>query len=122
MQNILQDLRYVVRGFRRSPFFFVVAVLTLGLGIGATTAIFSVVNGVLLRALPYPNAERIVQLWQLNADGKQSQFSDPNFADMRAQSRSYSAIAEFEPGSTETVSGAREPVRVRAAQVSRDFF
>jgi putative ABC transport system permease protein len=122
MENLRQDLRYVVRGLSRSPFFFVVTVLTLGLGIGATTAIFSVVDGVLLRSLPYPNADRIVQLWQVNAQGGTLQFSDPNFADLQAQSRSYAALAEFDEGSTVSVSGASEPVRAHASHVSRDFF
>ena len=122
METLRQDLRYVVRGLRRSPFFFIVTVLTLGLGIGAMTAIFSVVDGVLLRALPYPEPERIVQLWQINAKGGTTQFSDPNFTDLSAQSRSFAATAEFDEGGTVSVSGGTEPLRARAATVSHDFF
>jgi predicted lysophospholipase L1 biosynthesis ABC-type transport system permease subunit len=62
----IQDLRYTIRTLRRTPAFTGAAVLTLALGIGATTALFSVVEGVLLRSLPYPTPERLVQLWQLN--------------------------------------------------------
>jgi hypothetical protein len=70
MDTLLRDLRYVARSFRRSPGFFVVTALTLALGIGATTAIFSVVNGVLLQPLPYPNSDRIVQIFQTNKNGE----------------------------------------------------
>ena len=72
--GVLQDLRFAARTLMKRPGFFVTAVLTLGIGIGATTAIFSVVNGVLLRPLPYPNAERLVNVWQVNT----AWFDSPN--------------------------------------------
>src|SRR5690348_11035 len=122
MEHIRQDLRYVLRGFRRSPFFFLVTVLTLGLGVGATTAIFSVVNGVLLSALPYPNPERIVQIWQVSPKGGENQFSDPNFTDLSSQSRSFAAIAEFAQGGPVAVMAGSEAIRVGMTSVSRDFF
>ena len=65
MESLRRDLHFVARSLARSPGFFLVAVLTLALGIGATTAIFSVVNGVLLRPLPYPQSDRIAQLFQI---------------------------------------------------------
>lgn len=120
-ESWVQDVRYGLRQLFRAPAFFAIAVLTLALGVGATTSIFSVVRGVLLRPLPYPEPERIVQVWQLN-DGKENQFSTANFADMREQSRSFSALAEFNPGGIVSVSGITEPVRSRTAFVSRDFF
>jgi hypothetical protein len=92
MDTLLRDLRYVARSFSRSPGFFVVTALTLALGIGATTAIFSVVNGVLLQPLPYPNSDRIVQLFQINKSGERNSVTEPNFVDWKAQARSFSAI------------------------------
>ncbi|MDQ6829906.1 MAG: ABC transporter permease [Gemmatimonadota bacterium] len=121
MEPILRDLRYVARSLVRTPGFVLVTVLTLAIGIGATTAIFSVINGVLLQPLPYPRANRIVQLWQIGPGGT-AQFSDPNFDDLKAQTRSFAALAEMSSGGTVSVTGATEPVRVRATTVSRGFF
>ena len=122
MDGISRDLRFTLRSLRRSPGFFAVTVLTLALGIGATTAIFSVVNGVLLRGLPYPNADRIVRVYQVGEQGGKGQVSDPNFEDWKARSRSFAALAQMTPGGTVSVTGAREPVRARAAVVSAEFF
>ena len=122
MDTLLRDLRYVARSFRRSPGFFVVTALTLALGIGATTAIFSVVNGVLLQPLPYPNSDRMVQLFQINKSGERNSVTEPNFVDWKAQARSFSAIVMTSPAGTVTVNGLSEPVRVLSTSVSRDFF
>ena len=122
MNTLLRDLRYVARSFARSPGFFVVTVLTLALGIGATTAIFSVVNGVLLQPLPYPNSERIVQLFQTTKSGERNSVTEPNFADWKAQARSFSGLVMTSPARTVTVNGLSEPVRVLETSVSRDFF
>ena len=92
-----QDVAFALRQLRRSPTFAAVAVITLGLGVGATTAIFSVVDGVLLRPLPYPNADRLVRVWHVEA--KQSQRDDAtpaDFFDWRERSRSFAAIAGFQ--------------------------
>lgn len=121
MGALLQDLKYAGRTLRRSPGFTLIAVLTLALGIGATTAIFSVVNAVLLRPLPYPASERLMQLWEVSDNGNQMNVADPNFADWRAQSRSFSALAQYGSGEVSVV-GGEEPARVAAAWVSRDFF
>ena len=122
MQSFVRDLRYVGRAALRTPGFFIVTVLTLALGIGATTAIFTVINGVLLEPLPYPNPERLVQLWQVGEEGGQGQVSDPNFEDWQSQSRSFAAMAQYAERGMVSVSGSVEPVRARAATVSRDFF
>ena len=122
MDTLLRDLRYVARSFRRSPGFFVVTALTLALGIGATTAIFSVVNGVLLQPLPYPNSDRIVQIFQTNKSGERNSVTEPNFADWKAGTRSFSSLAMHSWSNTVTVNGLSEPARARATQVSGDFF
>jgi predicted permease len=122
MNSFLRDLRIVARSMARSPGFFVIVVATLGLGIGATTAIFSVVNGVLLRPLPYPQPERIVQLWQVNKNGGDFQFSEPNFIDVRGESRSLRAMAEFSDNGTVSVATSHDAVRAHVATVSSEFF
>jgi predicted permease len=122
LESTLQDLRYALRSFAKTPGFTAIAIAALAIGIGATTAIFSVVDGVLLRSLPYPDADRIMQLWQVNANGNQAQVSDPNFQDWQAQSRSFSALAQVGNRGIVSIAGATEPTRVRAAVVSRDFF
>jgi putative ABC transport system permease protein len=122
MDHLLQDLRYALRQLGKVPGFTSVAILTLGLGIGATTTLFSVVHGVLLRALPYPKPDRIVRVFEVGKDGtRPSQMSDPNFADLSQQNRSFEGVAQFQT-MVVSVSGGREPARVTAAQVSRDFF
>jgi predicted permease len=122
MESFVRDVRYVTRALLRSRGFFAVTVLTLALGVGATTAIYSVINGVLLRPLPYPEPDGIVQLWQVGERGGRGQVSDPNYDDWKAGTRSFSAMAQFTPSSFVSVSGPSEPVRVRVAAVSREFF
>src|SRR5258706_8239803 len=96
LDTVVRDLRYALRTLSRARGFFATVVASLALGIGAATAIFSVVYGVLLRPLPYPNADCIVQLWQVNQGQRQSQFSDPNFVDIHTRARSFEGIAEFQ--------------------------
>jgi putative ABC transport system permease protein len=119
--NLFHDLRYAARMMRKSPGFTFIAVLTLALGIGATTAIFSVVDGVLLRPLPFDKPNEIVRLWEVNANGHQANFTDPNFEDLRSQNHSFQGLAEYASGLT-SVSGGSEPTRTMVAAVSQDFF
>ncbi len=121
MNRLLQDLRYALRQLRGSPGFTAVAVITLALGIGATTAIFSVIYSVLLRPLSYEKPNQIVRLWEVNAAGQQVNFTDPNFEDIRSQNHSLQGLAEFRSG-LESVSGTPEAARTMVASVSRDFF
>ena len=104
----------------KRPAFTLVAVLTLGLGIGANTAIFSVVNGVLLRPLPYPEPDRVVRIWELSAKGSHMDLSNPNFLDWR-RATSFEPMAAYAAG-TETVLGGVEPVFAQAVIVSEGFF
>lgn len=122
MTGIVRDLRYALRTLARSPGFAVAAVVILGLGIGATTAIFTVVDGVLLRPLPYPQSDRIVWLNEIGAKGNPMAIAGPNFTDIREQSRSFKALAEVSHASPVSVTGGSEPVRTTEAAVSRDFF
>ncbi|HEX7289164.1 MAG TPA: ABC transporter permease [Candidatus Angelobacter sp.] len=121
MQLLLQDLPYALRQFVKVPAFTLTAVLTLTLGIGASTAIFSVVYGVLLRSLPFYKPEQIVRVWEVDSKGQRMRFADPNFEDMRAQARLLQGMAEMVSEEV-PVSVGLEPDRVRVALVSKDFF
>ena len=83
MNSLLHEIRLAVRSLVKRPGFALVAILTLALGIGASTAIFSVLDAVLLRPLPYPNQERIVELRELDEKGHGMSFAQPNFDDLR---------------------------------------
>src|SRR6185503_14331590 len=121
METLIKDLRYGIRSLARRPGFTAIAVLTLALGIGASTAIFSVVDGVLLRSLPYPDADQIVQLREVNERGARMPFAEPNFTDVRARSHSFQGVAQYN-GELTTVTGGSEPVRASTYTVSADFF
>ncbi len=123
MQTLLQDLRYGTRTLLKTPGFTLVAVVTLALGIGANTALFSVVNAVLLNPFPYRGHARLFFLRQrLPKIGVQEQFraSGPEFTDVQ-QGQVFERAAAFEPVSR-NLTGGREPERVAAAKVSTDFF
>ena len=123
MESLRRDLRFALRTLVRTPGWTTATVLTLALGIGATTAIFSVLYGVLLRPLPYPEPDRIVMLWQLGQSGNQNNISDANFFDIKERSRSFAALAEVSGGGGPvSVTGDVEPVRVPAVRISREFF
>ncbi len=119
--SVQSDCRYALRQFRRNPGFTVVAVLTLALGIGFTTAIFSVVYGVLLQPLPYSDPSRIMSILEVNPKGGLSRLADPNFRDFREQNRSFSSIAKY-TNSISSVSGGSQPSRSTVAYVSSGFL
>ncbi len=119
--SVISDCRYGARQLRKNPGFTVVVVLTLALGIGATTAIFSVVYGVLLRPLPYSNSNRIMALFEVTSKGRPSRVADPNFDDFRDQNRSFQVIAKYN-NDIASVSGASQPTRTTVAHVSPDFL
>ena len=118
----MQDLNYALRVLRKSPGFTTVAVIALALGIGANTAIFSVVHSVLLRPLPYRDADRLVVVWEKSPqEGNRVGLSGPDFVDYRNQNRSFDQIAALEPG-TGTVSGFGEPQQVPGARVTTNYL
>src|SRR5918999_2922343 len=96
MDTLLQDVRYAARKLLHAPGFTVVAVSTLALAVGATTAIFSVVNGVLLKPLPFPDAERIAFVASTSREGKTNPMSALDFVDYRDQSKSFVGMAAYE--------------------------
>ena len=121
MGSFRQDLRHAWRVLRRSPGFTAVSVLTLAVAIGATTAMFSVVYGVLLRPLPYSEPSRIMAVFEVNTRGTWSRLADPNFDDFREQSRSFAAIAKYN-SNIASVSGSASPTRSVVANVSPGFL
>ena len=121
MQTFWQDLRFGLRMLLKNPAVSAIAVLSLALGIGASTTIFSVVDAILLRALPYPNPQEIVRVWEQAPNGRRMNFADPNFEDFRTQNNTFASLAEYAYESS-SVSGGSEPVRVDVAEVSKDFF
>ena len=129
LDTTLQDLRYAARVLRRNPGFTFFAVLTIALGLGANAAIFSLVDGVLLKSIGYPEPERIVQLWERPPRGLRNGIAAANYIDWTEQSRSFEAMAaqtggtmSYSPGSDAGASSGAEPRSVRAAYVSAPYF
>ena len=121
MTSVLLDLRHAVRMHAKNPATTAIAVFTLALAIGATTAIFSVVYGVLLRPLPYPASDRLMAIWEINHRGGYSRLAEPNFVDFRDRNRTFKVMAKYTAYVTPVI-GAAEPVRTTVATVSKDFF
>ncbi len=121
LELLLKDLRYGFRMLRRKPGFALVAIMTLALGIGANTAIFSVVNAVLLRPLPYPEPERLVSVYESLPQGGLGSVSAPNLLDRRAQSDVFTGIAAYQYGDF-NLQEEQQPVRAVGAYVSSNFF
>ena len=123
VQSWWQDLRFAARTLRKNPGFAAVVVITLALGIGANTGIFTVVNGVVLKPLPYPDPDRLLTLWERSrSDGLQSTVAPANFYDWRAQSRSFAKMAAIDPYPDFILNGSGEAQRLSGADVSGDFF
>src|SRR5262249_939425 len=123
IDHLRQDVGYGLRGLRRNPGFAAIVILTLALGIGANTAIFSVVQGVLLRPLPYSEPDRSVLLNQAAPKAGQPflGFSVPDFMDFRSRNRAFSALAEYH-SMWFILLGRAEPERVQTGVVSDNFF
>src|SRR5262245_25601290 len=115
-----QDVRYALRGLRRAPAFAAVAVLTLALGIGANTAIFSVINTALLRPLPYADGSRLAFLWNTRS-GVAEPLGPGRMLDFRTQATSFSGFAGLSHMSF-TLTGAGDPERLQGSSVSSSFF
>jgi predicted permease len=124
-ETLLQDLKFALRLLRKSPGFTLVTLITLTLGIGANTAIFSILNGVLLKPLPYPHPEQLVTVWGrftgIGLPGDRNWFSAPEFKDIQELSKSFSQEAALLETSF-NISGGANPERVEGAQVSPALF
>ena len=120
METILKDIRYGIRGLRKRPGFTTVAVLTLALGIGANSAIFSVLNAVLLRPLPYAEADRIVRIDETEAKGGMG-VSPPNLLDFQQQNQTFESVAGYTGGNF-ILTHAGDPLRIQSCAISADLF
>ncbi len=121
MGSFLQDLRYALRGFARRPSFTLAVVLTLAVGIGANSAIFSIVNGVLLRPLPYESQERLVRVFGRYVETGRTAFSYPDFVDLRTRATTLERVAGYASGGV-TLTGAAEPELLQIVPVVGDLF
>ena len=121
MLTFVRDLRYAARMLAKSPGFTVVAVLTLALGIGANTAIFSFIDGVLLKPLPYGHPERILMVWEKPPRGDRNGISTLNYLDWKNQNKVFDAMAA-QTGGAMTLSGSGDPVMLRGTRVSPGYF
>jgi putative ABC transport system permease protein len=118
---LVQDVRYALRSFLRAPGFTLVALITLALGIGGTTAIFSIVDGVVLRPLPYNDPDRIVRLVRTNPRGDADSFSGPDYRDLKNGATYLSAVAGYRSDIID-LTGRAEPVRVTGMETTAGFF
>ena len=121
MNSLWQDVRYGLRVFWKNPGFSAVAVLTLALGIGANSALFSVVNGVLLNPLPFPNANELVAVYSRTGTFQESSISYPNFLDWQKDNHSFAYLAAFRSDDF-NLTGVGEPERLHAHMISAEFF
>ena len=122
LEDILGDLRFAFRTLRRAPGFTVIAILTLALGAGANALMFTVIDSVLLRPLPYPESHQLVFIDSTQADGSRGSTSVPNFLDMRRQSQSFSAMAAYEGKSASLRLPSGEPVHGSGVTASATLF
>src|SRR6476619_2623051 len=123
MESLFHDFRYALRLLRKSPGFAVAAVLTLALGTRPNTVMFSVLNTVLLRPLPYSNPDRLVQIWETDArrGDMHGTVSPYNFVDWRSQSQSFEVMSTYENNNL-VLTGQKAPARLGALFVTASFF
>jgi predicted permease len=121
--DFIQDVRYALRSLRRAPVFTTIALLTLALGIGANAAMFSIVNGVLLRPLPYAEADRLVRVYQANPKRglRQARISLPDFENWREQTPAFAAMAAYDRA-PQILTGRGDPLELQSAYITGDFF
>src|SRR5687768_2811742 len=121
MERVLPDLSYALRRLARAPGFAALALLTLALGIGANTAIFSIVRSVLLRPLPYERSESVVMLWRSEAEGETTWLSGPEVKGYGEITDAFSQVAAY-TATAANITGGEEPERVVAAAITANLF
>jgi predicted permease len=121
VHTLLQDIRYAIRQLRKSPGFTIIALITLALGIGVNSALFSVVNGVLLNPLPYSNPDQLTAIFQTSATFGQGSISYPNFLDWQKDNRSFTAVAAYRNDDF-NLSGQGATERIQTGMVTAEFF
>ena len=119
---MLKDIKYGLRGLIKHPTFTAIAIVTLALGIGANTAIFTVVNAVVLRPLPYPDSERLAMLWTTKDANQEQPLSFGDYNDLKSQAKSFSAIGAASPLWNFTLTGDGEPEPIQGMYVSANLF
>jgi hypothetical protein len=119
---MLADIRYAIRVLLKNPGFSLVAVVTLALGIGANTAIFSVVNAVLLRPLPFGDPDRLVEVWTSTAGDSRGGHSAADFLDIERENRSLTGIAGYRNASFSASAGPGDPLQFQGSYVTANFF
>jgi putative ABC transport system permease protein len=122
MDSFIHDARYAIRKLLRTPGFTITAIVTLALGIGATTAMWAIVDGVLLKPLPYRNPDALVRVASVGREGKPTAMSAPDFVDYRDQSHSFVGMAGIDNDNENLTRAGSEPVRINVAQVGASFF
>ena len=122
MEALMQDLRYAARSLRRSPGFALAAIVTLALGIGATTSIFSVVNGVLLRPLPYAEPDAVMRVWNSFEGSPKAALSPAEYFDYRDRVSAFSAFGVYATGQAVNLTGSDLPERLRASYLTTGVF
>src|SRR2546430_8673914 len=121
METLFRDIRFGIRSLLKQPAFTSIAIVTLALGIGANTAMFSVINAVLLRPLPYTQPDRLVWMSESGDEVAHRPLSYPNFVDWRARNHVFESISTYRTWSM-TLTGMAEPQNVRAGMVAADYF
>jgi len=124
MDSLIKDIRYGFRGLAKRPAFTAIALIALALGIGANTAIFSLVNAVVLRPLPFPESERLVWVWgNIRSGGSRASISALDFLDYRAQNKTFENFAaSFSMSMPVNITGGGDPERLNASAVTGDYF
>src|SRR5689334_13157890 len=122
MDIILQDLKYAARKLLRTPGFTIVAVATLALAIGATTAVYSIVDGILLKPLPFRAPQQLVRLESTGRDGKPFPLSPADYLDYREQITSFADIAQMNNGFVNFATASGDPIRLDRMTVGPSFF
>src|SRR5262245_1570025 len=121
MNDLSRDLLYTLRMFRRKPAFVCLTILILAIGVGANTAVFSIVDRTLLRPLPYAKPDRLVQLWETRANRSSMRTSYPNLSDWKKRSHVLEDLAGYD-GTNFTLTGFDVPVRISAFRVTTNML